>query len=139
MGMHIIALLIQNTTQTHSGTHMLTVSAWANSYWGESCLQFTPGANQGYIVLRKKVSDYVCHPNEHMTPGEWPPQAHSLSHCVAHFGFQLREWAGSVTGHRGAPFPKYLAITDWKVTEAFVFGLQETAISLKRESSLLTI
>lgn len=44
------------------------------------------------IVLGKR-SDYIYHPNVHMTPGEWPWQ-HSLRYCVL--------W--STTKHRGTAF-----------------------------------
>lgn len=103
-----------------------TVSTRAKSYREAPCFQFTAAEHQGYIVLRK-VSDYVCHPNVHMTPGEW--FILSKTHCVAHFGSQLREQAGSATGHNGAPFAKYLAITDSGVARAFVFSLQQTAMT----------
>ena len=72
---HCFANINTKSTQTRGHCiHTNTGGAWANSYWGEPCIRFPPGADHGHIVLRK-VSDYVYHPNVHTTPGEWPQKS----------------------------------------------------------------
>lgn len=77
-------------TQIHIHTHAHWVAwAWVDSYWEEPCLQFTPGANWGHIVL-KKVSDYINHPKVHMTPGECPqqPLVYPIVYLILAFSWQ---------------------------------------------------
>ena len=85
--------------------------------------------------MLSKVSDYVYHPNSHMTPGEWPQ---SSSHCEAYVGFQLKNKTGQLQDTLVLHFPNTWRLLADESRGHFYSVCRKQPLSVLVESPLAT-